>query len=358
MEDNYFLDQHPIGCVQYSKSDSNWQVTYANAAAKALFEVAELSAIDLSAYIQYTDDSAPLGFPASFLLPNQRWVQAHLHLHTPQSFSVWISDISSIIQPLEKKVSDAESYKERILKANKAQEDFAYTASHDLQAPLRKIQSFARLLSDRHNANLGSQGQDYLRRITDSARHMELLINDLLSFSRFTRHDRTVFERLSVLDVLNNVLSETNVHQSAQVDIKSSLENPDIDAAPMQLFRLLQNIIENAMKFVRPDVAPRIQIDLSVVEGQALPFDHHVEADKTPYQLIQISDNGVGFSEENAERIFRIFQRLHGKSEYLGTGIGLAICKKIVENHKGFIRARAVPMEGATFIIALPVNQS
>jgi len=124
----------------------------------------------------------------------------------------------------------------------------------------------------------------------------------------------------------------------------------------MQLFRLLQNIIENAIKFVRSDVEPRIQIELSEQLGRELS-DMGVSADDKAYQVIRIVDNGVGFSDENAERIFRIFQRLHGKSEYPGTGIGLAICKKIVDNHKGAIKAQGVPMKGATFIIVLPVNQ-
>jgi len=356
MEDHYKMDKHPIPCVQYTKTATDWTVSYANASALAMFGVNHHSKIAVTEFLFHETHSIDITLPSSIQLPDKRRLIVNAQRHSQETISIWLTDITDYTLPLELIATEAELLQERLNTSNKELEDFAYTASHDLQAPLRKIQSFARLLTDRHSANLGSQGLDYLNRITDSARHMESLVNDLLSFSRITRHDRNVFQRVSVLDILNNVISETNASQFAQIEITSQLDNPDIDVAPMQLFRLLQNIIENAIKFVRSDVEPRIQIELSEQLGRELS-DMGVSADDKAYQVIRIVDNGVGFSDENAERIFRIFQRLHGKSEYPGTGIGLAICKKIVDNHKGAIKAQGVPMKGATFIIVLPVNQ-
>lgn len=225
-------------------------------------------------------------------------------------------------------------------------EQFASVASHDLQEPLRKIEAFGDRLKSR-STSLDETGKDYLARILDSASRMRTLINDLLSFSRVTTRAQP-FATVDLSRIAAEVVSdlEGRLQQvEGRVDLRPL---PPIEADPTQIRQLLQNLIGNALKFHRPGVTPVVEVD-----GQVTPA-----GEGTPRVILTVKDNGIGFEETYLDRIFEVFQRLHGRNEYEGTGIGLAICRKIVERHGGTITARSAPGEGATFIVTLPIRQS
>jgi PAS domain S-box-containing protein len=234
-------------------------------------------------------------------------------------------------------------------RSNTELQDFAYVASHDLQEPLRKIQAFGERLHSKCAAELGPQGQDYLRRMEDAARRMALLIEDLLSYSRVTTQARR-FEPVDLDEVAREVIKdlETRLQQTqGRVEVHGL---PVLDADPTQMRQLLQNLLGNALKFHRPDAPPVVKV-------------YRVEAVETPGldgQVCQIAveDNGIGFDEKYLDRIFTIFQRLHERGAYEGSGIGLAICRKIALRHDGSLTARSSPGAGATFIVTLPLHQS
>lgn len=235
-------------------------------------------------------------------------------------------------------------------RSNEELEKFAYVASHDLQEPLRKIQAFGDRLGGRFAETLGDQGRDYLTRMLNSAGRMRQLINDLLAFSRVT----TKTQPFAPVD-LNRVaadavddLSDRIQQTGGRVEVGPL---PTIDADPTQMRQLLQNLIANALKFHMPDVPPVV-----TVRAEEAQTDAHVGPPR-PAVRIEVADNGIGFEEKYLDRIFQVFQRLHGRAEYEGTGVGLAICRKIVERHGGEITARSAPGEGATFAATLPLIQ-
>ena len=272
--------------------------------------------------------------------------------------------------------------------SNKALQDFAYVASHDLQEPLRKIQAFGDRLQVKYAEELGEQGQDYLRRMRNAAERMQGLIRDLLIYSRITTKVQP-FVSTNLNVIVQEVLSdlETRIEQtSGQICVG---ELPTIEADPLQMRQLFQNTIGNALKFHRPEVAPIIKIsqllasdsesmvralrdaypksvgasrNTALEEGNVFEKDVRASLSLRASPLsnfvkLQIEDNGIGFDEKYLDRIFTPFQRLHGRSEYEGTGMGLAICRKIVERHGGFLVARSLPERGSTFTIALPCSQ-
>ncbi|GAB3883231.1 PAS domain-containing sensor histidine kinase [Spirosoma agri] len=238
-------------------------------------------------------------------------------------------------------------------RSNENLQQFAYIASHDLQEPLRKVQSFGDLLKSKYGDQLGD-GIDYLERMQSSANRMSLFIKDLLSFSRIsTRRDATELVSLTgivaiVLADLELVINETN----AIIDIDTL---PVIKGDKSQLGQLFQNLLSNALKFHRDGVQPRIQVTAREMTASDLPPTVKPARAAKQYQCITISDNGIGFDEKYLDRIFQIFQRLHSKSNYSGTGIGLAICEKVVTNHGGAITASSQPGQGASFSVYLPV---
>jgi len=239
-------------------------------------------------------------------------------------------------------------------RSNKELEEFAYVASHDLQEPLRKISTFSDRLSERYKDQLEGEGKMYLERIIASADSMRMLIDNLLDFSRLSRSIQP-FTEVNLGFVLREVMTELElIIEETGTKIKSS-GLPVIEAVHSQMKQLFMNILNNAIKFRKPDVPPEININaavLSEAEAQQLRLPL-----KESYYKIQITDNGIGFEAEYAEKIFQIFQRLHAKSEYPGTGIGLAICKKIADNHGGLIYAENLPGQGANFTIILPAKQ-
>lgn len=239
-----------------------------------------------------------------------------------------------------------------LTRSNGELQQFAYIASHDLQEPLRKIQAFSNRLQEKCGESLSSQGRDYIERMHNAAERMQALINDLLVLSQITTKAQP-FTLVNLNEVAHEVLSdlEVRIHQTkgcVQVG-----ELPTIEADPLQIHQLLQNLIGNGLKFHRVGEAPVVKVNSQIIEREQQLV---VGAVGTVCQ-ITVEDNGIGFEEKYLDRIFDVFQRLHGRSEYQGTGMGLAICRKIVERHGGSLTAQSTPGQGAKFIVTLPVRQ-
>ena len=232
-------------------------------------------------------------------------------------------------------------------RSNHELQDFAYVASHDLQEPLRKIVVFGERLKDKKIEDLGPEARDYLDRMQKAAGRMQTLINDLLTFSRVTTKARP-FAPVDLAEVASDVVNDL---EGRIEQVKGRVELgplPVIDAEALQMRQLLQNLIGNALKFRRPEEPPVVKVEAQIVSGPGT----------LPQQLckLMVSDNGIGFDEKYLDRIFNVFQRLHTRSEYEGTGMGLAITKKIALHHGGEITANSQPGHGATFIVTLPVS--
>ncbi|HMJ04782.1 MAG TPA: CHASE3 domain-containing protein [Chthoniobacterales bacterium] len=239
---------------------------------------------------------------------------------------------------------------ESLRRSNRELEQFASVASHDLQEPLRKIQAFGDRLQTRCAPELGEQGRDYLTRMLASAGRMRSLIDALLTFSRVTTKAQAfvpVDLAATVADVVSDLEAQMQ-RTGGRVEIGPLAT---LEADPLQMRQLIQNLIGNALKFTRPGEPPAVRI-----ESRLLPAEDGAEG-VGPCCEITVSDNGIGFEEVYLDRIFELFQRLHGRQEFEGTGMGLAICRKIVERHGGTITARSAPDHGATFLVTLPLRQ-
>jgi signal transduction histidine kinase len=235
---------------------------------------------------------------------------------------------------------------------NKELDRFAYVASHDLQEPLRKIMLFTDRLTTRMSDKLDSEVESYLQKILKASQRMQQLVNDLLKFSRHT-NDILDFEQTDLNELLNDVLSDMEIDIQKRDAKVTAGELPTIYAIPSQIRQLFQNLISNSLKFCKDDCTPEVHIQTEVVKGALIPGLDRKLYENTFYK-IYIRDNGIGFDSKYAEEIFVVFKRLHSYHEFEGTGIGLSICKKIVEKHKGFISAESSLNEGSTFIITLP----
>ena len=235
-------------------------------------------------------------------------------------------------------------YAEELVRSNRELQNFAYVASHDLQEPLRKIQAFSSRLQSKESAGLSEQGTNYLVRIEKAAARMQTLIKDLLNFSRVTTHAKP-FQTVNLSETIDGVLSDIEVQiqtTSAQIEIDAL---PTIEADPIQMRQLFQNLISNALKFHNNGQAPVVTVTCNI----------NIDENSTS---IQVADNGIGFEEKYLDRIFTVFQRLHNRTEFEGTGVGLAVCRRVVERHNGTITAKSTPGQGATFIITLPLQQA
>jgi len=262
--------------------------------------------------------------------------------------------LKSELQESEKGLVDANLFLEEkndsLAKMNKELESFTYISSHDLQEPLRKIQTFISRITESESANLSENSKNYLTRTHDAANRMQNLIRDLLAYSRLNIEIFPV-ETFSLSDVVDEVaadLDEDIKEAKATIEVKGI---PEVKIIVSQFRQLLTNLISNAIKFSKPDNPPRILIQNDIVRGNEVPG----YTGEDQFYRIKVSDNGIGFDSQYKNRIFEVFQRLHMSKEYPGTGIGLAIVKKIIENHDGYITAESELNEGATFILYLPV---
>ena len=245
-------------------------------------------------------------------------------------------------------------YSQELTRSNAELQQFASIASHDLQEPLRKIRAFGNRLQEKYADALSEQGRDYIERMQNAAQRMQILIDDLLVFSRITTKAQPLVP-VNLGEVTKEVLSDLEVLiQQTGVCIEVG-ELPTIDADPLQIRQLLQNLIGNALKFHRENESPCVKIYSQIVEDR----ESQLIENSGGGNLCQITveDNGIGFDQKYCDRIFQVFQRLHNRSEYEGTGMGLAICRKIAQRHKGSITAESTPGLGAKFIVTLPINQ-
>jgi PAS domain S-box-containing protein len=234
-------------------------------------------------------------------------------------------------------------------KSNRELQDFAFVASHDLQEPLRKIISFGDFLEKHLGAGLDDKGRHFLERMKSAASRMETLIHDLLMLTRVNTKGRP-FALHSLSDVLQEVLQDLETRLAETSGKVEAGTLPEIEADPSQMQQLFQNLLGNALKFHRPGVAPVVEIRSEIVTG-----DPQFPA---PFCRITFKDNGIGFDIKYSEQIFKAFERLHSQHEYPGSGIGLSICRKIVERHGGTISAEGELGKGATFTVILPLRQN
>jgi PAS domain S-box-containing protein len=260
--------------------------------------------------------------------------------------NVWLSNGSHIAIGMDnshrkKAERELKLTMEELERSNKELLDFAFIASHDLQEPLRKIQAFGDLVIRKYLPRLDEQGQDYLKRMQNAAARMQALIDGLLAYSRVTSKSRP-FTRVDLTVPVREALSDLDLRIEAAGAEVELAELPVIEADPSQMTQLFQNLIANAVKFHRPEEPPRIKIFSSAKAG---------------WCEVYVEDNGIGFHERHSKLIFTPFERLHGRGEYEGVGMGLAICRKIAERHGGRITARSTPGKGSTFIVTLPLKQ-
>jgi signal transduction histidine kinase len=241
----------------------------------------------------------------------------------------------------------------RLETANTELDRFAFMASHDLQEPLRKMRLFCDRLSVKYKDNLDEEGSMYISRIQNAGARMQALIEDILAFSKIGFQDSTLVET-DLKKIIQDVLVEMDdfiKEKRAEVTVGSI---PAMQLIEGLMFPLFQNLISNALKYSRKDVAPKVKIYSEMVPSNGL--QENVVPNGGLYCRIFIEDNGIGFDQQYAEKIFAMFSRLHQNAEYQGTGIGLALCKKIVEQHNGFITARSRINEGSVFILSFPLQ--
>ncbi|WP_299780326.1 PAS domain S-box protein [uncultured Formosa sp.] len=286
----------------------------------------------------------------------QRWVGT----------STDIQDQKMFLQELERQVKDRtkllgeansklENSVEELQRMNEELQSFAYISSHDLQEPLRKIQIFSSRILELEKDNLSETGTEYFNRMQNSAHRMQVLIKDLLTYSR-TNTSTRAFEKTD----LNTVLDEVKIDLKELIkDNQVTLEIGNLCSVyiiPFQFIQLMNNLISNSIKFAQEGVPPVIKIDSIIDKGSAFKLEQLVADGE--YCHIKVSDNGIGFAQQYSEQIFDVFERLHTRTTYEGTGIGLAIVKKIVENHDGFIFAKGEENKGVTFNIYIPTDIS
>ncbi len=256
------------------------------------------------------------------------------------------TELKKLQQQLESSVIDLQ-------RSNKNLEQFAYVASHDLQEPLRKIQQFGDILQTSYGPVLGESGQDMLSRMQLAAERMRILIKDVLAYSRIAikRESAKAIDLNQLLRDVTGDLETAILEKNALIQIDTL---PTITGDSAQLRQLFQNLISNSLKFTKPGRRPELQLRYTVQRGRDTDLPVSPGDNMTQFYRFELSDNGIGFDAHQAEKIFQVFQRLHSRSEYQGTGIGLAIVQKVVENHRGYIRAEGQPGQGATFTVLLP----
>ena len=274
--------------------------------------------------------------------------------------SVDVTEQKSFTEELEiqvkERTNELQTANEELKRTNLQLDQFAFVASHDLQEPLRKILTFTQRLQEKHNAELSAEGKSYLNKIDDASNRMTTLIHDLLNFSRLLQPEKS-FKETNLNETLKNIVTDFDlVITEKKAKIKIGIL-PSIEAIPFQMNQLIYNLVSNALKYSSEELPSLITITSRKLSQKEIkkypalnPLIAHIE--------LIFKDNGIGFRQQYAEKIFTIFQRLHSKETYMGTGIGLALCKRIVENHHGEIFANAEENQGASFHVLLPIKQS
>lgn len=266
------------------------------------------------------------------------------------AFIAFIRDITA----QKKNLLDLENKTRQLERSNAYLEDFAHAASHDLQEPLRKILTFADRLKSGLQKHLTDTDSKYFERLEASASRMQCLVDDLLEFSSVSDKEQEL-ESVDLNAKVQKVLEELEllIEEKGATVITSDL--PIVKGNRRQLLQLFQNLIGNSLKYNRPGLPPKILVRSQLVKGIDAPIELPASHAEHMFHLIEVEDNGIGFEQAHAQKIFEVFRRLHGKAEYAGTGVGLAIASKVVSNHNGHIWATGRPALGATFHILLPV---
>ncbi len=270
-----------------------------------------------------------------------------------------IQDQKMIAEDLEQMVKertrDLENSNAELERSNNDLEQFAYVASHDLQEPVRKIRTFAEIIKERSSSKMDEPSKNYIDKICTSAERMRNIIKDILNFSHLNK-DKKAFVPTDLNKIIEDVRADLEliITQKKATIIVDKL--PVIEALAIQMTQLFYNLINNALKFSTPENDPHLTIHLQKLTDDELGLLNKKNA-PSEYVKISFTDNGIGFEQKYAEQIFTMFQRLNDRQAYSGTGIGLALCKKIIENHHGIIEAQSAPGKGSTFIIILPAKQ-
>ena len=278
----------------------------------------------------------------------QMWVGTSTDIQEQKTFA------GELEKEVHERTMELEEKNEDLEKMNKELQSFAYISSHDLQEPLRKIQTFSTRIVEKEYDNLSDGGKEYFRKMQDSAKRMQILIEDLLAYSRTSTAERT-FEKTDLNDIVEEVKEDLNEEFDQKHATLETGEMCNADVIPFQFRQLIYNLISNSLKFAKPGRPSRIKVRSEHISSKKLQDEKFIP--ETNYCHISISDNGIGFDSQYSEKIFEVFQRLHGRDQYKGTGIGLAIVKKIVENHHGIITAKGQLDKGATFDIYIPAEQ-
>jgi signal transduction histidine kinase len=285
-----------------------------------------------------------------FLNATRRW----LELSVSRMDRDHLINIFTDVTPIKETQLQKDQLMEELKRSNQSLEEFAHAASHDLKEPIRKIRTFASRLKAEEGESLGEKGADILHRIEAAAERMQLLVEDLLEFSQVSERPREM-ELVDLNEKIQRILSDLDLpieEKGASVEVD---DLPTVRGNRRQLQQLFYNLVGNALKYSKPDTPPRITIRSRPVAGAELSALGRVMTDQQgTFHLIEIEDNGIGFDPKYADQIFRMFQRLHGKAEYAGTGVGLSIAKKVAENHSGQIWATSTPGVGSTFHVLLP----
>ena len=279
-------------------------------------------------------------FPALSLMGEEVWLGQNVQLVWQQQKLVGMQAVARDITQRKHMEEALIKQAEELSSANADLQQFAFVAAHDLQEPLRKIQAFGDRLSRKYKDVLDEQGQDYLSRMQASARRMRTLIDDLLLFAKTTKHERSL---VSLEQIAKEVISDL---QSKLEDTQGHIEVgslPTLWADPVQMRQVLQNLLGNALKFHKPGLPPVVKLMSKRMGSQ---------------WQIYVQDNGIGFDEQYKDRIFKVFQRLHSFEKYEGTGMGLAIVRKIVESYDGSIEVYSRPGQGSTFILSFPIESA
>jgi PAS domain S-box-containing protein len=301
-----------------------------------------------------------LFYEARIILPgnNVKWIRLNgkyiFENNQPVSLVGTVMDISNEKKTAELLEQKIEERTKELTQLNEQLKQFTYAASHDLQEPLRKISYFMDRLIVKISPTLDEEDKKITERISKTTERMRVLINDLLAYSN-TSIGITGFQEVDLSTVVQEVLDDM---EATIIDNGASVvyENlPTVTGDARQLRQMFQNLISNALKYHKIGEESRVHIGVNLVNAADIK-NIHLEDSSAFYHLIQVTDNGIGFKNEDASRIFQLFQRLHGRSEYAGTGVGLAIVQKVVENHKGYIWAESEPGNGASFNILLPVT--
>jgi len=256
------------------------------------------------------------------------------------------------ITPIKEAQLQLERSVEELKRSNESLEQFAFAASHDLKEPMRKIELFSNRLKERLRNKLEPEDEDYLNRIFSSMRRMNSLIDDLLMYSYVSKESDTT-ETIDLNERVRLVLEDLELQIQEANAVVTICALPSVKGNRRQLQQLFQNLIGNAIKYRKADVQCEINIFSRLINGDEV-IPGKIEKENKEYELIEVKDNGIGFEQEHAEKIFNMFTRLHGNAEYKGTGVGLSIVEKVVQNHHGYIWAESRPGEGATFKVLLP----